>query len=161
MYACRLATQKLRTGICSIVRVPRHPVEFLPSTSLGTAALLYSAPTLSNTSVSGVCTTGFSIFCPTIQPPLDEPLAEEYDGEDDRMADVPIFPNSVTHNRAHAQTVLNNSLITFDRQLDLQQRSCKPASITTHALISDSSNVAFRSKETWTSRPSKACFPFD
>lgn len=66
------------------------------STSFGPTALLYSTPTLSNPmsygeGVSGGCATGFSIFRPTIELPLDELLAEEeYDGEDDRMADAPI-----------------------------------------------------------------------
>lgn len=65
------------------------------STSFGPTALLYSTPTLSNPmsygeGVSGGCATGFSIFRPTIELPLDELLGEEYDGEDDRMADAPI-----------------------------------------------------------------------
>ncbi|KAG2739592.1 hypothetical protein P692DRAFT_20881803 [Suillus brevipes Sb2] len=58
-------------------------------------ALLYSTPALSNPmsygeGVSGGCATGFSIFHPTIELPLDELLGEEYDGEDDRTADAPI-----------------------------------------------------------------------
>lgn len=65
------------------------------STSFGPTALLYSTPTLSNPmsygeGVSGGCATGFSIFRPTIELPLDELLGEEYDGEDDRMADASI-----------------------------------------------------------------------
>ncbi|KAG2361108.1 hypothetical protein BDR07DRAFT_1486291 [Suillus spraguei] len=65
------------------------------STSFGPTALLYSTPTLSNPmsygeGVSGGCATGFSIFRPTIELPLDELLGEEYDGEDDQMADAPI-----------------------------------------------------------------------
>ncbi|KAG1761951.1 hypothetical protein EDD22DRAFT_1050936 [Suillus occidentalis] len=63
------------------------------STSFGPTALLYSTPTLSNPmsygeGVSGGCATGFSIFRPTIELPLDELLGEEYDGEDDRMGDA-------------------------------------------------------------------------
>ncbi|KAG1873222.1 hypothetical protein F4604DRAFT_1881012 [Suillus subluteus] len=65
------------------------------STSFGPTAILYSTPTLSNPmsygeGVSGGCATGFSIFRPTIELPLDELLGDEYDGEDDRMADAPI-----------------------------------------------------------------------
>ncbi|KAG2137841.1 uncharacterized protein EDB93DRAFT_1090984 [Suillus bovinus] len=65
------------------------------STSFGPTALLYSTPTLSNPmsygeGVSGGCATGFSIYRPTIELPLDELLGDEYDGEDDRMADAPI-----------------------------------------------------------------------
>ncbi|KAG2086086.1 uncharacterized protein F5147DRAFT_588699 [Suillus discolor] len=65
------------------------------STSFGPTAILYSTPTLSNPmsygeGVSGGCATGFSIYRPTIELPLDELLGEEYDGEDDQMADAPI-----------------------------------------------------------------------
>ncbi|KAG1722897.1 hypothetical protein EDB19DRAFT_1898139 [Suillus lakei] len=63
------------------------------STSFGPTAILYSTPTLTNPmsygeGVSGGCATGFSIFRPTIELPLDELLGEEYDGEDDQMADA-------------------------------------------------------------------------
>jgi GATA-binding protein, other eukaryote len=40
--------------------------------------------------VSGGCATGFRIYRPTIKLPLDELLGEEYDSEDDQMADAPI-----------------------------------------------------------------------
>ncbi|KAG2110092.1 hypothetical protein DEU56DRAFT_874487 [Suillus clintonianus] len=65
------------------------------STSFGPTAILYSTPTLTNPmsygeGVSGGCATGFSIFRPTIELPLDELLGEDYDAEDDRMADAPL-----------------------------------------------------------------------
>ncbi|KAG2097277.1 uncharacterized protein F5147DRAFT_816738 [Suillus discolor] len=56
------------------------------STSFGPTTLLYStpAPALSNPmsygeGISSGCTTGFSIYHPTIELPLDELLGEEYD----------------------------------------------------------------------------------
>ncbi|KAG1723769.1 uncharacterized protein EDB91DRAFT_1240044 [Suillus paluster] len=66
------------------------------STSFGPTALLYSTPTLTNPmsygeGVSGGCATGFSIFRPTIELPLDELLeGDEFDGEDDQMAEAPL-----------------------------------------------------------------------
>ncbi|KAG0697485.1 hypothetical protein DFH29DRAFT_984242 [Suillus ampliporus] len=62
------------------------------STSFGPTALLYSTPTLTNPmsygeGVSGGCATGFSIFRPTIELPLDELLE---DGEDDQMLEAPL-----------------------------------------------------------------------
>jgi GATA-binding protein len=66
-----------------------------PTLSSPTPMLSNPTPTLSNPisyreGVSGGCTTGFSVFHPTIELPLDELLGEEYDGEDNRTADAPI-----------------------------------------------------------------------
>ncbi|KAG1760619.1 hypothetical protein EDD22DRAFT_900313 [Suillus occidentalis] len=78
---------------------------------LDPTALLYSTPTLSNPmsygeGVSGGCATGFSIFRPTIELPLDELLGEEMgdateDGNDE--GDVVMRYDEYTNNSVPAQ----------------------------------------------------------
>jgi hypothetical protein len=120
------------------------------STSFGPTALLYSTPTLSNPmsygeGVSGGCATGFSIFRPTIELPLDELLGEEYDGEDDRMADAPIAqPDDTKEDGNDEGDVImrydeyNNNVPTQPEGESLLSGSAVAASAEQDVLMSDS-----------------------
>ncbi|KAG2148748.1 uncharacterized protein EDB93DRAFT_1103791 [Suillus bovinus] len=60
--------------------------------------------------VSCGCATGFSIYRPNIELPLDELLGDEYDGEDDLMADAPIEQPDDTKEDGNEEDPTSNQL---------------------------------------------------
>ncbi|KAG1813474.1 hypothetical protein EV424DRAFT_1326546 [Suillus variegatus] len=133
------------------------------STSFGPTAILYSTPTLSNPmsygeGVSGGCATGFSIYRPTIELPLDELLGEDGNGNN-----VPTQPEgeSLLGGSATAASAEQDVLMSDSRQQQQPQPSTPdpfpvpqvPSHSHTHAQSHPRTRGKDRSSKTPTNRP--------